>query len=376
MKDKSLKILLYIVPFANIIGNRISDSASLYFLILLLSIYLLFSRSRKLKISRNYFLCTFVVSGIVMLCLLLLTSIIYDIGNIYYIRFYGLFICISFLFLVKGAAVSYYYFLPHYIKYLIYLITISIAVDFSLMSCGMIELQPMFNIEQYSYHTRPFGIFGQPSVNSSLLCFLYLFYNSLYNVGKSKKDVLFIVVTIGCLLQGSGSGFLSYFFVLLYKYGTKKHAVKISGKLILFFILSFVTLGYLILSNKVEKISLNYIKELYEFCVWELWFPYVFSIRSIAHVLWGVPNTDISIDLGPLFIISTVGIVYFTYLTFVFFFLLKKSKQLSMKFAILLLLVANLHYPVMFYFIMNFLWFYIFYHIIVEEQSRVMRKIL
>lgn len=376
MKDKPLIILLYLVPFTNIVANRISDSMSLYFFISLLSIYLLFSRSNRLTFRRKGLLWTFIISGIVMLFLLLLASIIYDVGNIYYIRFYGLFFCIAFLFFVKGAAVSYYYFLPHYIKYLIYLITISIAVDFVLMSCGMIELQPMFNIEQYSYHTRPFGIFGQPSVNSSLLCFLYLFYNSLYNVGRSKKDVLFIVITVGCLLQGSGSGFLSYFFVLIYKYGTKKHAVKISGKLILFFVLSFAALGYLILSNTVEKISLNYIKELYEFCVWELWLPYVFSIRSITYVLWGVPNTDISIDLGPLFIISTVGVVYFIYLTFVFLFLFKKSKQLSMKLAILLLLVANLHYPVMFYFIMNFLWFYIFYHIIVEEQCRVMRKIL
>lgn len=374
MNDKSLQLLLYLVPFTNIIGNRVSDNASLYFLISLLSIYVLFSRSRKLKYVYKNKLCTLIISGVVMLCLLLFTSVIYEIQNTYYIRFYGLFFGIAFLFFIKGTATSYYYFLSRYIKYLIYLITISILIDFLLMSFGFVELQPMFSIEQYSYHTRPFGIFGQPSVNSSLLCFLYLFYNSLYSINKNEKDTLFIVITIGCLLQGSGSGFLSYFFVLLYKYGTEKHAVRISKKLILFFILAVISLTYLILSNAVEKISLNYMKELYEFSVWELWYPYVISIRNVTYILWGVPNTDISIDLGPLFIIATVGVVYFIYLTIVFFYLFKKSKQLSMKFAIVLLLVANLHYPVMFYFIMNFLWFYIFYHIIVEEQCQIVKQ--
>jgi hypothetical protein len=70
-------------------------------------------------------------------------------------------------------------FLKKYLKkiltFYILAFSISIIVDYIILHSILdIALQPMYHKDAYSYMTRPFGITGQPSVNSVLLVFFLL----------------------------------------------------------------------------------------------------------------------------------------------------------------------------------------------------------
>lgn len=372
MGKSAFRLLMILLPFTNIISNRVDETIGIYILLGLFVLSFVASSSNPLRTRREKRLKTLGVVCATFVVIYALISFGLGINNIYYVRFYGLFMLLLPFLASKNAIRFYYRYLPGYLKYLIALITVSIVIDAILMAMGLLTMQPMYSPEQYAYTTRPFGLFGQPSVNSTLLCFFYIFYNSLDCKKTKEKDILFLIVTIGVLVQGSGSGFISYFFVLLLKFGlpNRKKIQKIPRKLIFLFVfLTAVFIG-IVLSNKVEHISLDYILVLLDFSNEELWLPYLSSLKSPSYVYFGVPETEISIDLGPLFIIATVGVLFFIFLTILFFYLFKQSRQLSMKFAIIMLLVGNLHYPVMFYFVMNFMWFFIVYHIMVGNYER------
>jgi hypothetical protein len=229
---------------------------------------------------------------------------------------------------------------------------------------------PMFNVELESHAERPLGLMGQSSVNGCMICFLYLFHKSilLESKKKSKKDWLFWFVSFGIAIQGSGSGFISYFFVLLSKLNKKKRN-KINYKyLIIVLLLLLVISYYVISSNLVYRISYDYIVILYEYVNSELISPYLKLLNNQLYLWFGMPDFPISIDLGPLFIVGTVGLVGFIILTTYFLCLIFKTKSIDMRLAIVSLLVGNLHYPVMFYTIMHFLWFVIGYCIFVLER--------
>lgn len=380
MRKSAFRLLMILLPFTNIIANRVDETVGIYILLGLFAISFVFSSSYKMKTKNDKRLMKFCLVCASIVVLYALISLGLGINNTYDIRFFGLFLLLLPFLAKKNAIRFYHYYLPGYLKYLCVLITISIIIDTILMAMGLLTMQPMFDPEKYSYINRPFGIFGQPSVNSTLLCFFYIFYHSL-NLSKNKeKDSLFIIVTIGVLIQRSGSGFISYFFVLLLKYGlpNKDMIRKVPRKLILLGAFLLIVFIGIVLSNKVEKISLNYMLELADFSYEELWIPYLASLKSTSCIYFGIPETDLSIDLGPLFIIARVGVLFFIFLTFIFVYLFKKSKQISMKLAIIMLLIGNLHYPVMFYFVMNFIWFFIIYHILVvnyEEKNGGSRTI-
>ncbi len=365
MGKKSFLLLMIVLPFTNIISHRIDETIGVYILLGLFVLSFVFSKTSVMKSKSEkdlMFLCKLCASLVLIYALI---SYGLGINNIYYIRFYGLFLLLLPFLAKKNAIYFYHRYLPSYLKYLIILITSSIIIDTILISIGLLELEPMYDPTQYSYWGRPMGLFGQPSVNSTLLCFFYIFYNSLNTKDHKKLDSLFTIVTIGVLLQRSGSGFISYFFVLLLKYGlsNKNNLQKIHKKFIFFGIVLSALFIWIVQSNKVKKISLDYMLELSDFSYDGLWLPYLSSLKSPFYVFFGVPGTEISIDLGPLFIIATVGVLFFVFLTLLFLFLYGKTKQISMKIAIIMLLIGNLHYPVMFYFIMNFIWFFIIYHI-------------
>ena len=365
---------MIILPFMNIISHRINESAGIYILLGLYIISFVFSRPHKIKDKNGKHMMRFCISCALFVIVYAIVAFYLGINNLYDIRFFGLFLLLLPFLLKKNAVDFYYNDLSGYLKYLIVLLTASIALGTVLISIGLLELEPMYDPEQYSYWGRPYGLFGQPSVNSTLLCFFYVFYDSL-NINKQKENkLLFVIITIGVLLQRSGSGFISYFFVLLLKYGLpkKKNIRKIPTKFIFLGIFLLIIFIGIVLSNRVNKISLNYMIELSEFSYEELWMPYLASIRSPYYIYFGIPDvgTDVGIDLGPLFVVVRVGLLFFIFLSFFFFYLIKKSKQISMKFAIILLLVGNLHYPVMFYFVMSFIWFFITYHIMVGYYEK------
>lgn len=372
MGKRAFRLLMILLPFTNIIANRLDETIGIYILLGLFAVSFVFSSSYKMKTRNEKRMMTLCVISALVVVLYAIISLSLGINNTYDIRFFGLFILLL-PFLAKKNGISFYHhYLPGYLKYLITLITVSIIIDTILMMMGLLTMQPMFDPEKYSYINRPFGLFGQPSVNSTLLCFFYIFYNSLDINKRREKDYLFVIVTIGILMQRSGSGFISYFFVLLLKYGMPNRNMiqKVSKKLIYLSLLLLVVFVWIVLSNKVEKISLNYMLELAEFSNEELWLPYLASLKNPAYLYFGIPETDLSIDLGPLFIIARVGLLFFIFLTIIFLYLFKNAKQVSMKLAIIMLLIGNLHYPVMFYFVMNFIWFFIVYHILVVKYEK------
>lgn len=371
---KCITHLLYVVPFVNICNNRGAGVFIMSFMAVCLLFLFLYTIGRYVFSPQELIVKRCGFRMCLCVCLLTIVSLIYGIGNFYSIRFFCLFPFFILIFTrvpnIKGYIRTYFII---YLRYLVVLITCSIVIDYILMSIGLLTMQPMYSEEQYAYTTRPFGLFGQPSVNSSLLCLFYILHFTLvkrYRINYS-RDWLFIVMTIGCLVQGSGSGFISYGIAFLCKYGTK-NKINISIKrFIPYAIITVVGLVAVIMSNKVHKLSLDYINVLIEYTKDDLWYPYLQLIGSPVGLWFGMKEFPLSIDFGPLYLVGTVGLFYFIVMTIFCLTLYFRAVSAEMKLCIVLLLVGNLHYPVMFYFIMNVIWFFICYIILVIEHEKV-----
>lgn len=370
MRNKSLILALYFSPFLNIVSYRVGEMVAYVALIVLLSIaYMHSPRKGKRSICEKKILDLdiFYLFGVLILLTL---SLVFGINNLYYIRFFGVFFAFILYFYVVKGGYFFYDGLIAFLRYLIVVVFVSICGDAILMLMGLETMQPMYDPEKWTYLTRPFGIFGQPSVNSCLLCFFYIFQRSLTKRYKKEvtKDWYFLLVLAGCIVQGSGSGFISLIFAFISKFNRQKALTFKTRKaipLIIFVLLVFV---FIVRSNAVEKVSAIYFDELVDYTLMELWYPYLESAKNTSYVLFGVPETDLSIDLGPLYIIATVGVLFFLLLTSFFLLLLSKTNDFDMKLGLFSLLIGNLHYPVMFYFVMNFLWYFIVYYIFVAEK--------
>ena len=368
--------LLLISPFLNIINYRIGESYGFAIVLVLLLLFVLTDKKRRPLVKQEKKVFQIFVVSLIFILTGLFFSSFYSIDNFYYYRFF----CLSFIlipvFLFRGDSGSFIRNkLLFILRYYIILITLSITIGFILKIAGLDQMEPMYDAEKWTYLDRPFGIFGQPSVNSGLLCFFYLFHRSAIKLWSdnytARMDYLFYIVTLGVILQGSGSGFLSYAFVLVGKLLGKK--INISwGRLALGSGIVLLILYKIVVSGMVEKISLDYIGALQEFIDVYLLTPYSQLIKNRAYLLWGVPDFPLSIDLGPLYMMGTIGLVVTVFIFLFLFFMTKKTKSLDMKLGIIMLIVGNLHYPVMFYMVMHFMWYIIVYYVLVLEKSSVM----
>ena len=363
--------LLYIIPFVNIFKNRGMANIILPILGILFLLIFLSCKFRRIPSSEKK-VYNWANKLVVSICFMVIISRIYGIDNIDMIIFFCSFPYFFFLFrricflpdFVLGPFIN-------YLRYLIVIITTSIIVDYFLLKFGMLTMQPMYREEAWSYFGRPFGIFGQPSVNSTLLCLFYLLYTRLKKVHNIfvSYDSMFILTTIGCIVQGSGSGFLSYAFVLFNKFSSKKNVDFNLKKKLPYIIVCIILLYIIIMSNIIDKLSINYINVLIEFCNENIVIPYLNILKNPINLWFGFSGNVITIDLGPLYLIASVGLFYFIIISFFTLSLFKKARSSEMKLSILLLLVGNLLYPVMFYFIMNVVWFFIYYIILVIENG-------
>lgn len=255
------------------------------------------------------------------------------------------------------------------IKYYTIVISISSIIGYFLFSTGRASWEPMYNSNNYTYLERPFGIFGQPSVNTCLLCFFYLFYVALYkriNEYKGFWNILFWLVVTGIILQGSGTGYFCLIFVIYIELINASKKIRKNSFLFISIIIAIVF--QILFSSNISKFNIEELKSLYSFVLEEIWYPYLKIANSTSDILWGIEDFPLSIDLGPIFMIGTVGVVGFLYMTFFLFSLLRETKVKEMKIGLIILMIGNLHYPVMFYAIMHFMWFYILYFILVIEK--------
>lgn len=330
------------------------------------------TKNRNVLLKDEMSLLNFSIVCLFIVLIDIAFSFIFNIRNFASIRFFSLFFFVIPIFIVKGRPMSLIKnSLLHYIKYLIVLISGSIIIDYMLLLLEMPTLQPMYDMEKYSYLDRPFGLFGQPSVNSCILCFCYLFYRALQERSSNEgtyKWLLLLVVT-GIFAQGSGSGYISL-LLLLFSILIRKNSEHIRWRRIFLTISIFIPIVYcIIVSNIVEKISMNYIFFLLDFFYDDLITPYLKLANSYDKILFGIPDFPLSIDFGPLYILGTVGLFFLVFIVLFTLYVFFKAKNFNMKMGIVILLTGNLHYPVMFYLIMHFLWFFILYYIFVIDKG-------
>jgi len=84
-------------------------------------------------------------------------------------------------------------------------------------------------------------------------------------------------------------------------------------------------------------------------------------------VLFGGVSSNI--DFGPLYFISNVGIIYVLIFMFLIVLCIIAAQNAYQRFAIYILLVGNLHYPVMFYVLMAF-----FLPVVIQQSLFFERK--
>jgi len=366
-KNHLLYIFLLIVPFFNIIIYRLDLSIVLTITILFIFFNFLFYKKQPLRTSLKplYFILFLLIVSLSFSQLYLL----FVIGEFNYkvVRFFGLFIPLLIYFIsMYDLNIFLKKYLNKILKFYILAFSISIIVDYIILHSILdIALQPMYGELFYSYMTRPFGITGQPSVNSVLLVFFY----SLFLATKSKSKILFIFVTVGVALQGSGSGFIAYLMLLVAMLRNTNHMNKL-----VIYLLSLLILLTLLNSGFLNKISYEYIQIMIQVFIGQTQ-DWLNSINSYPDILFG--GTASNIDFGILFVISNAGLLYFLVLSSLFMYLILKADSHYDRMAIYILLIGNLHYPVLFYltmvFVLPLLIYKVLYVKFTSNESRLIR---
>lgn len=350
-RHKLLYLFLCIVPFFNIIALHTNTTFILVFTFLFLTFNLAIFKPKPINIIYVNYLIIFCALIIILIISQMHSLIAISSSNMNAIRFFGLFLPISiFLILMYEPSSLVNNFLERILKLYIIIFSLSICIDFYILHSSLdISLQPMYREEDRTYVSRPFGITGQPSVNSVLLVFFYTFWLSLENKNVKSSPYLFLLVTLGVLLQGSGSGFIAYIMLLL---STSKN-LNIFFKLMLFAIAAGVIISTIINSEILDKISYEYISAVVLVFTSQIqdWLDLINKSFYGSFFLGGISS---KIDFGPLFIISNVGFIYFITLLILFIYLISICKNHYERMCIYILLVGNLHYPVIFYMIMAF----------------------
>lgn len=349
---KVFYLFLLTVPFFNIInlkfGNAIVQGFTLSFFCFTLLLF------RPQHIRYGWFVPLLLIFGLVV-CLLLseLHSVI-NLGrsNIDSIRFFGLFIPVLLFYIMSyNPKVFVEKYLDKLLRYYILVFSLSILIDYFILHSALdISLQLMYREEDWTYITRPFGITGQPSVNSVLLVFFYALLLSRGSFDKSKLFFFFMV--IGVLLQGSGSGFIALFILL--------NAIIMSFnwfiRVVVYSCSLLVVFQPVIKFKLFEKISIEYISSMIDVFIkqtndWIILLKTSEHVPIISLLLGGVSS---AIDFGPLYFMSNMGLIYSIFFLILIVVSTVKAKERYEKWAFLILLVGNLHYPVMFYLIMVF----------------------
>ena len=364
LREKSFYLILLFIPFANIITLRL-NSVIVYVVItflLILSLILNLYNPKKITSEEKRLFLIFTPIFLLSIIYLISTSLFYieNFDNVLFFLQTSILVPTIPLFIDIKKIVETK--LSQYLTYLIILISFSIFIDFLLLNVfNMIHLQPMYRGEDaYSYLDRPFGLFGQPSINTAILVGTLLLKRF---IDKKNSLILNLLAISAIIAQGSGTGFISLLIYIIALLWEKHKILLIFGTLIL-----SVILYYIITSEVIPKIGLEYLIFSYYY------FEYLivdFFKYTPTEALWiGFSSfSDITIDFGPIFMISKVGLLYFIVYTMYLLLIFYKEKSVIFRFFIISLALSNLHYPVMFYVIMHFIWILV-YHIVLCEYKK------
>ena len=364
LREKSFYLILLFIPFANLIILRL-NSVIVYVVItflLILSLILNLYNPKKITSEEKRLFLIFTPIFLLSIIYLISTSLFYieNFDNVLFFLQTSILVPTIPLFIDIKKIVETK--LSQYLTYLIILISFSIFIDFLLLNVfNMIHLQPMYRGEDaYSYLDRPFGLFGQPSINTAILVGTLLLKRF---IDKKNSLILNLLAISAIIAQGSGTGFISLLIYIIALLWEKHKILLIFGTLIL-----SVILYYIITSEVIPKIGLEYL--IFSYYYFEYLIVDFFKYTPTEDLWIGFSSfSDITIDFGPIFMISKVGLLYFIVYTMYLLLIFYKEKSVIFRFFIISLALSNLHYPVMFYVIMHFIWILV-YHIVLCEYKK------
>jgi hypothetical protein len=227
----------------------------------------------------------------------------------------------------------------------------------------------------HDYFNRPFGLFGQPSINIGILTFVYMI--KFYIVKKEQisesfviKLLYFLLVMLSIYYQQSGSGYLAFLLIIF---------LLLSRNLFLFLLLVTVAfIGifnfYFLYQDEISsfsnKISLEYLGGVYNYFYNDIINPYIANL-TFLDLLFGIDdNRNIAIDFGPLYILAHTGLIYFILFISFIIDIIIKSRDRFVFFAFLILLILSLHYPIVIYPIPSILFFLLWIYIDENNKGR------
>jgi len=262
-----------------------------------------------------------------------------------YIFLLAFFFCLIFFPLLFDIDVFNDKYLITLLSYLIYVISFSIFTDYLILNFFGKEHQLLFNPLDKSYFSRPLGIFGQPSINSTLM----VFYLSVLSTRRKISLKLLIISTTAILVQQSGVGFV-VFILFLFFYFRNFFIFNYSKLIIIFFLLLLFIL--LINYNFLEKLNSSYISSFFEQFIHSIHKYWQESDLSIMKFLFG--GVAHGVDFTLLFTIGSIGVVL-TIFSLYFLFSYIKNIPSNHRFPIYILIAGTLHYPAAFYLINAFI---------------------
>lgn len=341
---------LFFMPFVAVISNKLSSIIAYGIIGFFLVSFFLF----KIKFTQvNIISQLYVLFLIIILYFVFIYHLLaYDYINIYYIQFFGaqlIFFFIISLFIDVNYLTSNH--LKTFFESMVFIIFFSVIIDYFLIKNGLMTSQLMFKQEATSYHGKALGLFGQFSINTSYIIVFYMLFLSFSdNINKFKNIILLSMITITIVIQNSGTGYILYLLLL----GTIFYKSKLARYILLpFFILLFFII---IMNNLVAKISFDYLYVSYQYFSEIVNLTYFSNVHSVYDVLFGINgNYNFPIDFGPIFMIAKVGLLYFLFYVITIFYMIYKVKDRYLRMSILSLVFANLHYPALFYPIINVL---------------------
>lgn len=361
-------LFLFFMPFVGILAHRLDVLVSYVPIVLFLTLFIFF-KSQKGQITNFKFLYALLLI-ISLYCSFVYQSIYYENSNLYFVQFFGsnilFFLVFSFFVNIKRLDDLFFIKISIFIVLLIFLF---VLVDYIFIKLGLNHLQLMHKPEAHSYSGKPMGLFGQFSINSTYAVFFYLVYlgfkkNNYFSI---KNLLLFLVVTATIILQNSGSGFLAYILLLC--------AIFYKFRLFRFFIapIGFMAMILIVQQNIIQKLSYDYLLYLYEYFLRFLQ-EYISSIKNPFDFLFG--NGVGTIDFGPFFIIGNVGFVYFILFSIMLFYAIIIIKNRYLRFSIIVLMVSNLHYPALFYPLMNVFLPLMVLYICFHERTKIHKEVV
>lgn len=348
--DSLLYKFLLFIPFVGIISNNLNPFFAYAIIIFFIVIMLFFKININQITKSQVFVLMLILFNLYVVYLYQL--LVYDFSSAYYIQFFASQVFFFFLFFFFLSSASLYTkYLHRFFEYVIYLISFFVVIDFILLSNGMISSQLMYKPEAWSYHTKPLGLFGQFSINTAYAVVFYLLYLSFQKVISVKKNIiLFLLITLTTILQNSGTGYVMYLFLLF----TLFYKLFLFRFLIIPIII--VAIFYIIHNNLIDKLSAEYLVYLYYYFMEIFKITYFDNVDNIFDFLFGIDgNYNFPIDFGPMFMIAKVGFLFFFLYSLIIFYMIYKSPDKYFRMAIISLVVANIHYPALFYPIMNVL---------------------